>query len=50
MAAHIFYKKRNQMLFEGLLSLSTLGYTGITLLLTHITIAGKGLESIGVVI
>ena len=28
------------MLFEGLLSLSTLGYTGITLLLTHITIAG----------
>ncbi len=27
------------MLFEGLLSLSALGYTGITLLLTHITIA-----------
>jgi len=27
------------MLFEGLLSLSTLGYIGITLLLTHITIA-----------
>ena len=28
------------MLFEGLFSLSTLGYIGITLLLTHITIAG----------
>ncbi|MGB5456370.1 MAG: fatty acid desaturase, partial [Gammaproteobacteria bacterium] len=28
------------MLFEGLLSLSTLGYIGVTLLLTHITIAG----------
>jgi stearoyl-CoA desaturase (delta-9 desaturase) len=27
------------MLFEGILSFSTLGYIGITLLLTHITIA-----------
>lgn len=28
------------MLFEGLLSLSTIGYIGVTLVMTHITIAG----------